>query len=83
MFWLSSRYDLLLVDLNMPELTGDEATKQLRDRGIQTPAVAVTANVNAESVIRCKNALMNEFVAKPVPTEYLLELVNRYVTGEG
>jgi CheY-like chemotaxis protein len=59
-------YDLILMDLRMPGLNGIEATRALRDRGVTTPIVALTADAFDEDRRACLEAGMNDFLAKPL-----------------
>jgi CheY-like chemotaxis protein len=59
-------YDLILMDLRMPGLNGIEATRALRERGVTTPIVALTADAFDEDRRACLAAGMNDFLAKPL-----------------
>jgi CheY-like chemotaxis protein len=59
-------YDLILMDLRMPGLNGLEATRALRERGVTTPIVALTADAFDEDRRACLAAGMNDFLAKPL-----------------
>jgi CheY-like chemotaxis protein len=59
-------YDLILMDLRMPGLNGIEATRALRERGVNTPIVALTADAFDEDRRACLAAGMNDFLAKPL-----------------
>ena len=59
-------YDLILMDLRMPGLNGIEATRALRQRGVTTPIVALTADAFDEDRRACLAAGMNDFLAKPL-----------------
>ena len=66
-------YALILMDMQMPNMDGLEATRQIRllPRHRQTPIVAMTANAFAEDKMRCLDAGMDDFVAKPLVPESL------------
>ncbi|WP_151704045.1 response regulator [Nitrincola alkalilacustris] len=73
----SEHYDLILMDLQMPEMGGLEATRQIRQMAepvMSTPIIGVTANVMEEDRLACRQAGMNGFVPKPIQRETLLRL---------
>jgi len=73
------RYDLVLMDCQMPDMDGYETTRELRRRelsgGPRTPVVALTANVLPDDRRRCFEAGMDDFLAKPVRIEDLARVV--------
>jgi two-component system, sensor histidine kinase len=77
-----TRYDLILMDCQMPEMDGYEATRLLRQREAGTdlhlPVVALTANAFTSDRERCFEAGMDDFITKPVMPEKLLEILNRW-----
>ena len=68
----SLRYDLIIMDCQMPNLDGLEATRILRRRGFDQPIVALTANAFESDREECMRAGMNDFIAKPVSSERLI-----------
>ena len=76
------RYDLIFMDLQMPEMDGIEATKHIRaiksPNAMQIPIVAMTANVFREDVERCIAAGMNDHVGKPLDFNEVLEKIKHY-----
>jgi PAS domain S-box-containing protein len=81
--WLAARaagtpYDLVLMDIQMPELDGIEAAKRIRaseaaERGARTPILALSANTLAEDRYACFEAGMDGFLIKPLDRAKLVE----------
>ncbi|MDP1524868.1 MAG: PAS domain S-box protein [Rhodocyclaceae bacterium] len=74
-------YDAILMDMQMPEMDGIEATQQIRALPgyRQTPIVAMTANAFSEDRERCLAAGMNDYIAKPVDPETLFATLLRWL----
>jgi signal transduction histidine kinase/ActR/RegA family two-component response regulator len=70
-------FDLVLMDVQMPELDGLEATAWLRAHGFTQPIVAVTAHAMESDRQRCLQVGCNEYVTKPVQREALVMLLER------
>ncbi len=72
-------YDVLLMDVQMPELDGLEATRRIRKNDLlnQPTIVAMTASAFEEDRINCMAAGMNDYVSKPIRTEELIEALKR------
>jgi CheY-like chemotaxis protein len=77
----SESYDLILMDMQMPIMDGEEATRHIRaaekrsDR--RTPIISPTASVMNEDRIRCKEAGMDYFVAKPISRNELFDAISK------
>ena len=59
-------YDLILMDVQMPEMDGYEATQRLRAKNVQTPIIAMTANAMREDIEMCLSVGMTSHIAKPI-----------------
>ncbi|MBZ5611227.1 MAG: response regulator [Acidobacteriia bacterium] len=79
-----SKFDLILLDLQMPGLDGFQTAEQIRKlpNYTETPIVAVTANCSADYRERCFQSGMQGFLAKPVRTADLVETVDSYFTAQ-
>jgi PAS domain S-box-containing protein len=73
-------FDLILMDINMPEMDGITATRLLRNNGNSTPIVALTAAVVEEERRACLDAGMDGFIAKPVRIETLRAALHSMLT---
>ncbi len=80
-------YDLVLMDVRMPEMGGIEASRALRARGVDTPVVALTANAFEDDRRACLAAGMDDFLIKPLSLEALRAALSRWTgpdkTGAG
>ncbi len=72
-------FDLILMDMNMPEMGGIEATAMLRERGVETPVVALTANVMHHHRAQFQQAGAREFLNKPIDRQALQQVVRKYL----
>lgn len=61
---LASQYDLILMDIGLPGISGIEAARLIRKQGIATPIIALTAH--GEDKRECLDAGMNGFIGKPL-----------------
>ncbi|MBS2034229.1 response regulator [bacterium] len=74
-------YDAVLMDCQMPEMDGYQATRALREMGCTLPIFAATAGVTVEERRRCEECGMDGFVAKPIQAEQLLDLLQERLLG--
>ncbi|RAK58241.1 response regulator [Phenylobacterium deserti] len=71
-------YDLILMDMRMPGLSGVETARQLRTAGIDTPIVALTANAFDDDRQACLAAGMDDFMVKPILPDSLRAVLTRW-----
>ena len=73
-------YDIILMDVRMPEMDGLQATRIIRSRGEKqaaVPVIAFTANAFPEDIEACREAGMNDFVVKPARKKAMVEAILR------
>ena len=76
----NNRYDIILMDLKMPEMSGFEATAYIRNEmNIQTPIIALTADVTTVDFEKCQAAGMNDYISKPFDEQILYNKIVQHV----
>lgn len=80
-------FDVVLMDVQMPEMDGLEATLALRARERETdmhvPVVAMTAHAMEGDRERCLEAGMDDYIAKPIKADVLFDTIEELVKSEG
>ena len=79
---MSEPFDLILMDIQMPNMNGYEATTTLRRQGITQPIIALTANALPEDRDRCMAVGCNDYLTKPFQQDMLWEILVRYLAVE-
>ena len=83
--WEKERFDLVLMDVQMPEMSGLEATAAIRERekesGRRTPIVAMTAHAMEGDREKCLSAGMDHYVTKPIDQKKLFDAVESYASS--
>ncbi len=75
----TASYALILMDIQMPELDGLEATRRIRAAGKTLPIIAMTAHTQSEERERCVTAGMDDFITKPIDPPTLLAALARHI----
>ena len=73
-------YDLILMDMRMPGMSGEDAARRLRAMGVTAPIVALTANAFEEDRRLCLAAGMNDFLVKPLSPDALRAMLTRWAS---
>ncbi|POB70962.1 hybrid sensor histidine kinase/response regulator, partial [Vibrio vulnificus] len=73
-------YDLIFMDCRMPEMDGYEATHYLREQGLATPIVALTAGTTLEEREKCLVSGMNDILTKPYTADDVERMMLKWLT---
>ena len=71
--------DLILMDVEMPEMNGYEIARQIKQRGIRTPIVFITANSEQEDMDKAIQAGAASVLTKPFRTNQLLDKIKQFI----
>ena len=74
-----NKYDIILMDLQMPIMNGFETTNYIRKQNSSIPIIALTANVTSVDVERCKAAGMNDYISKPIDDKLLYNTIIKHI----
>ncbi|MCP5051857.1 MAG: response regulator [bacterium] len=87
----SSRFDLIFMDIQMPRMNGLEATRRIRETehtggtfqlDLHIPIIAMTAQSMKGDREKCLEAGMDDYIAKPIKKELVLEAVKKWLPGK-
>lgn len=79
-FERDERFDVIFMDIQMPNLDGLQSTRMIRKMGYNAPIVALTAFSDASNVKDCMDSGMNEFLAKPIRRPALKKVLQKFAT---
>jgi signal transduction histidine kinase/HPt (histidine-containing phosphotransfer) domain-containing protein/ActR/RegA family two-component response regulator len=74
-----NQYNLIFMDHMMPEMDGIETTKKIREMGINTPVIALTANAITSAKEMLLTSGMDDFLSKPILKEQLYEILAKWI----
>jgi two-component system, sensor histidine kinase len=74
-------FDVILMDVQMPEMDGLEATRRLRASGVRAPIIAMTAHAMQGDRDRCLSAGMDAYISKPIQPEEVFEAIEDVVAA--
>lgn len=75
-------YDIILMDIQMPVMDGYAATQTIRQHGITTPVIAMTAHAFKEEQAHCLAIGMNAYIPKPIDVDYLLTTLSQWIPAQ-
>ncbi len=75
------QFELIFMDVQMPEMNGYEATKAIRKEGIEVPIIAVTASAIKGEQEKCLAAGMDDFLTKPFKKNDLMPMLDKWAMG--
>jgi len=80
--WKNNSFNLILMDIQMPEMNGFDATREIRrleDGDRHTPIIAMTAHAMKGDQERCLEVGMDDYVSKPLDPVYVVDVIDRWV----
>ena len=79
----SQSFDIIFMDMHMPNMNGYDATRVLRSNNVRTPVIALTANAMKGDEEKCLKAGCDDYLAKPISKKELLKNIRKYLpSGE-
>jgi CheY-like chemotaxis protein/HPt (histidine-containing phosphotransfer) domain-containing protein len=79
----NNKFDVILMDIQMPEMGGIEATEIIRNKlKLSTPIIALTANAFKTEIDRCRKAGMDDYVTKPFDEDILIDTIAKHTTNK-
>ncbi len=79
---LANEIDLILMDMQMPEMDGLEATEMLKSLGFSKPIIMMTANIDKDSIEQCVASGADDHFGKPIDTQKFHLLLSKHLTHD-
>ena len=73
-------FNLIFMDMQMPNMNGFDATKKLRNLGVKTPIIAMTASVTHEGQEQCMQVGCDDYTPKPIDKAHMVRVISKYIT---
>ena len=73
---LAGQYDLIFLDIKLPELSGTEVLRRMRSAGVQTPVIVITAYPTIKNAVECTRLGVVSYLQKPFTAERLKNLMS-------
>ncbi|OQA02732.1 MAG: Autoinducer 2 sensor kinase/phosphatase LuxQ [Planctomycetes bacterium ADurb.Bin401] len=75
----NQEFDLVLMDMQMPNMNGFETTKRLQAFGFKNPVIAMSASLMNEDEEKCRQIGCDDYISKPINHSALIEIICRYI----
>lgn len=75
----NNKVDLILMDIQMPLMNGFDATKIIKKKNPDIPIISQTAYAMSEDRIKSLNAGCDDYIAKPIPSQKLIDMLSAYM----
>ena len=79
--WKQGAFDVVIADCNMPVMDGYQATREIRDFDLETPVVALSANVFSDEIQNAFESGMDDFLEKPIVIPKLLATLRQFIAA--
>ena len=73
-------FDLIFMDMQMPNMNGYDATKKIRNLGVKTAVIAMTGSIMHEDGNKCIEVGCDNYVSKPIDRRHLVKIISKYLT---